>query len=133
MKRSLKMWGLIVVMARAAVAGAEAPLAERLPERTLIYIGSAGRTQMLEASRAGQFIASDDFQRTISQFKEGMLASVPDIHQIRQGMSSALDLLEMGIQGRACFALVDLPTKDRELPEIALIVELGDNDQDFEK
>ncbi|MFW5840380.1 MAG: hypothetical protein ACOCZE_07360 [Planctomycetota bacterium] len=133
MKRSLKMWGLIVVMGLAAVAGAEAPLAERLPERTLVYIGSAGRTPLMEASRAGQFIASDDFQRTISQFKEGILASVPDIQQIRQGMSGMLDLLELGLQGRACLALVDLPTKDREMPGIALIVEVGDNAQAFEK
>ncbi len=124
--------GVCILSVLVGQGPAEAPLADRLPARTLFYVASAGDNEAMGASHLGRFLRSPGMQRAIEQFKKGVIAESGG----RVEMVSLMEMLHQGAKGKACFALVDLidPENPRGSdPAFVLIAELGDNEKAFVK
>ena len=140
---------LIATTASTALAGP--PLADRLPEDAVLYVGWAGRTAAFDRSMFGQLVQHPDVAKIFSAIEKAILDQVPrgkDSVAVRQaiGMASilwrhriALAVLErpamaqpLGPDGRA--GATTRPIRGGPpIPAAALLVDLGKDRDAFER
>ena len=133
MKTRILMTSALVAALGASAMGA-APLADRLPSETMLYLGWAGRSLVFDGSAMGQLLAEPgvgDLLGTVRQILAEKLPPGGPAEVFRHGWS----LANMAWQHPVAIALLDVRRPGGgQAPAVgAVLIELGDRATDFQK
>ncbi len=134
MRTSRLLLTVCLVLPIAPAATAQAPLAERLPARPLVYLGWAGKTKALEDSAAGKLADDPAFQRVMTGIRDAVLKAVPE-GQPRTIFEAAWGMATTVWKHPVAAAAIDVaPVAGRgePVPSLALVADLGNDRKAFE-
>ncbi|MGB2820525.1 MAG: hypothetical protein WBF17_06055 [Phycisphaerae bacterium] len=117
----------------SAAAGAAAPLAERLPAGSLVYVGWAGRNLTFDGSMFGQLLGDPVVARVFGAVKA---AAENDLggDKERALFGHAWEMARIAWQHPVAVALIDLKKGEREpQPTAALLIDLAKDKPAFAK
>ncbi|MCE5277538.1 MAG: DUF3352 domain-containing protein [Planctomycetaceae bacterium] len=117
--------------AAQAPANAQAPLADRLPEQSLIYFGWAGATDAFNAAAAGQMLQEPALAELFKSLQATTMAHLPNDDQGKE-IAAMWEAARLAWRHRAALSLVDLTVpKTGPRPMIAFLVDLGSDKAAF--
>ena len=115
-----------------APAGAEAPLAERLPKQSLFYIGWAGRNLPLDGSTFGQLLREPAVGKILSSLYQAARDSTPPPD--RPALEHVWALASIVWQHPIALSLIDVGAgQTGPVISAALLIDLGEHKADFDK
>jgi len=123
----------VCVCAGVLPAWAAAPLAERLPGRPLVYVGSAGRNLPFDGSMVWQLLNEPLVTKALSAAHDLALRDM-EVDEERRAFGHAWEMGRIAIQHTAAAVLIDLAKgEDGPMPTGALLVDLGKDREAFAK
>ena len=125
---------LVCLLTLAGAAHAAAPLAERLPTGTKIYIGWAGRTLPFDGSMLGQLINEPAVKAILAAVRDSAMKEIrPD--QEREMFRCAWEMAGIAWQRPMAVALIGLKPNEEDEPTVSavLLIDLGKDKAAFEK
>jgi len=125
---------LVCLLALATATDAAAPLAERLPTGTKIYLGWAGRTLPFDGSMLGQLINEPAVKPILAAIRDSAMKEIgPD--QEREMFRHAWEMAGIAWQHPMAAALIGLKPNEKDEPTVsaALLVDLGKDKATFDK
>ena len=117
-----------------APASGQAPLADRVPSETLLYLGWAGRSLAFDGSVMGQLLAEPSVGDLLGAIRQVVAEKLPPDRPAKM-FHHGWSLAGMAWQHPVAIALVDLrhPGSGQAPAVGAVLIELGSNSQDFQK
>jgi hypothetical protein len=125
---------LVCLLTLAGAAHAAAPLAERLPAGTKMYVGWAGRTLPFDGSMLGQLINEPAVKTIFAAIRDSAMKEIhPD--QEREMFRCAWEMASIAWQRPMAVALMGLTPNENDEPTVSavLLVDLGKDKAAFEK
>jgi len=125
---------LVCLLTLTTAAGAAAPLAERLPAGTKVYVGWAGRTLPFDGSMLGQLINEPAVKPIFAAIREAALKEMGP-EQEREMFRRAWEMAGIAWQHPMAAALIGLTPNGKDEPTVSavLLVDLGKDKAAFEK
>ena len=120
---------VLLVFASVCAAG-EAPLADRLPAGTLLYVGWGGRSLAFDGSMFGQLTRDPGVKELAGAMQTLVRGEAPP--SSRGMIEAAWDLGAISWQHPMAIALTDIRTPENG-PEAVVLVETGKDREEFEK
>ena len=133
MKRRTILATLCLCVLTAAASGA-APLADRLPAKTLAYVGWAGKTKAFDRSMLGQLTREPVADAIVKAIKQAAEKNIRGKEE-RQAFQDVWELLSVTWKHPIAVALVDLKLAQDGPPNVsaALLIDLGQDRAKFAK
>ena len=125
---------LVCLLTLAGAANAAAPLAERLPMGTKIYVGWAGRTLPFDGSMLGQLINEPAVKAIMAAVRDSAMKEIhPD--QEREMFRCAWEMAGIAWQRPMAVALIGLKPNEEDEPTVSAVflIDLGKDKAAFEK
>ena len=122
----------VVLMLLACPALAAAPLANKLPAKSLVYVGWTGRNQAFDTSMLGQLLLQEPIvANTLQAVYKGAAENVGDTKE-KKAFEHAWQMGRIAWHRPVAFSLVDIKsTRKGPKPQIAVLIDLGDKRQEF--
>jgi len=117
-----------------APAAAAAPLADRLPGGTLVYVGWAGRSLAFDGSMLGQLLKEPAVDSILGAIKNAILEQAPKEGPQAAAFEKAWAAAATAWQHPIAVALLDItPGEHEPVPSAAILIDLGKDRQSFEQ
>ncbi len=122
---------VILLISCCFVAAEAAPLAEKVPAKTLAYAGWAGRGLVFDGSMLGQMLKEPEIRQTIA-FIRDFFQQHPSVAQQGEAFDCLWALAEIAWQRPMAIALMDVKLQEGAPQCVAaLLIDLGDERETF--
>jgi hypothetical protein len=121
---------LAVLVAAAPLIGA--PMVDRLPSGTLVYVGWAGRSLVFDGSAMGQFLAEPGVDKMLGAVKQAVTAGAGGGDTAI--IEDAWQMASLAWQHPTCLALTDIAAGEHgPMPSACLLIDLGADREAFDQ
>jgi len=110
------------------------PLAEKLPETTLVYVGWAGRSLTFDGSAFGQMVSEGEVKRLFAAARGAIASPLAEDADAQALLEEVWSLASMGWQRPAAVALFGVArSAGRALPTGAVLIDLHGKRAEFDR